>query len=1851
MYFSFSLDVPRILSFVSLIAGSYLYCNAAGSVEPELPEAEANAEESIVGEADLVLGLPFAEVGGLTVDDTSGSNNHGTLSGVVVRSVSGKFGRALRFDGTGGRVELDSLDVQGAEITIAAWIRPTGFRVSDGRIVSKASGVRANDHIWMLSTFDDDGIKARFRLQTQASPDTKTLVGSTSLVEGVWTHVAATFDGLKMRLYVNGALDGELLCRGAIRENPSVPVSIGDQPQGGRPFEGLIDEVRIFSRELGPNGIEALMAKPLIESEATPPALSPPVSLSAKRISAAQVQLSWEASPKKGDVFGYRVYRDGVFRGVSSNLQFLDEGLDSEKRYEYFVKAVDLAGRASSRSSIVSVDAESGGVTEKELENQLLVESAGGAELVALTSEVGLLASVDAKNAIVNGDFETNVAPWRFYTNGAGSASVSSPAYAGVGSVKMEIGSRGSNIQLFQNDLSLRPNTEYVLSFAAYSSSGNDFRVSVGKHTSPYSNYGLNRERIDLTRDWQVYSLSFTTMNFSSEVDDGRLYFWLSDDAEGGDDYFIDAVSLSPFEGFELDVQVSGDGAIEGVPVSGLVKPEQELELFAVPEDGWVFDRWSGGISSRDNPFSLIATEDLEIHALFLPDGDRSIIDIWYGDDQEFGSIGIPQSQVNLLGNILIPDFIESLSFSLNGVPRGELSIGDEANIRLGGPGDFNVEILLTDLIEGENVVELLARGLDGSEFSREVSFSSSIFSDWPLPYSIDWSEVSRIDEVAQVVDGKWELVEGGVRVVESHYDRLIAIGDIDWTDYEVTVPITVHSVGDQGAPNEPLVGVLMRWTGHSQKRWNEQPGTEWRPIGAIGAYGWYEDGSRGGPRFHILESGVKKSSGYDSEQLPLEVSYFFKVRVESEIPGSPGFYRFKAWPADEPEPKNWGITRQADDGLLNGSLALVAHYVTATFGDIEIVSLAIDTTPPSAPEELEASILDSGHVALGWAESIDDVGVVFYRVLRDGEAIAEVAGNSYVDDSTQSDKTYRYQIVAFDGAGNGSALSNEVFARNGDVPDASAGLWLGYRFEENDTERVFDESPNFNDGTLLQGVAREEHGRFGSALKFDGKGGQVSLGNLDIPGSEFTISAWIRPDSFEEHDSRIISKAMGVREDDHYWMISSINDDGIKARVRLKLSSGVTTTLIGKQPLPVGVWTHLAAAFDGTELSLIVNGVKDVSMPLAGAIAQNDQVPAAVGDQPGGGRNFDGLIDEVRIYQYAMTQEQISALMGRPLPPVGDPDLEVPSVPDNLGVSIVGKSQARLAWDESDDNVGVVGYRIYRNGALLSSVVSPTYLDEGLAEGEVYRYSVSAYDRAGNESGTSSEVLLETLDSPQAPEPPESLQVDTLSDSQLELSWQASIDDGVVVEYRIFRDGGLVGTSVVETFIDTGLAPGTTYSYQVRAVDDESAVSELSLQAFGTTAEASTGEPARNALINGGFEDGLSFWAFYTNGSGEAEVDGDAYAGSSSVKLSVNSRSSNVQLYQNDIVLEPNTEYRLSFVAFSNSSRDFRISLGKHASPFTNYGLNRVRIDLTDSWKSFSVDFTTTGFASKVEDGRLFFWLASDARPGDVYSIDRITLTPLSDVGEEDNQAPSAPQNLTGTVLSGPRIAVSWDESSDDEGVSFYEVVRDSQVVADVYGTSFVDSSVVPGQVYVYKVHAHDAAGNVSEESATIEIQAGEASEPQPNAIANGSFEEGLADWTFYTSGKGVAANVSPSFDGSKAVEVSLDSRASNVQLFQNELQLEPDTNYTLSFRAYSNSGRDFRVAIGKHSSPYTSYGLPRTRADLSSAWQVFSFDFKTTNFASVVSDGRLYFWFASDARAGDVYRIDQIVLSKSDI
>jgi hypothetical protein len=402
---------------------------------------------------------------------------------------------------------------------------------------------------------------------------------------------------------------------------------------------------------------------------------------------------------------------------------------------------------------------------------------------------------------------------------------------------------------------------------------------------------------------------------------------------------------------------------------------------------------------------------------------------------------------------------------------------------------------------------------------------------------------------------------------------------------------------------------------------------------------------------------------------------------------------------------------------------------------------------------------------------------------------------------------------------------------------------------------------------------------------------------------------------------------------------------------------------------------------------------------------------------------------------------------------------------------------------------------------------------------------------------------------------------------------------------------------------------------------------------------------PVVNAVTDGSFEAAnSSAWQFYSNGVATLTRGSSGTDGSKSAEIIVTAEGTNVQLYQAGISLEPNTSYQLSFDAYCNSAHDVEVSLGKHVSPYTNYGLFNRKFDLSNSWQNYTVTFTTTGFSATVSDGRLLFWFAPYDAAGDNYFIDNIILGRVGNP-TPTSVAPQITQQPTNLTVTAGQTA-TFSVSATGTAPLSYQWQRNGTAISGAASASYTTPAAVSTDSgAAFRCVVSNGAGSLTSQAAILNVN-----KTTANLLANGTFENGTSSWTFYTSGAGSYSTVSPGSSGAgNAMMISISTEGTNVQLYQAGIALQANTSYQLSFDAYSNTGHNMELSLGQHGSPYTNYGLANRAFDLTTAWQTFSVTFTTTGFSGSVSDGRLVLWLASYDAAGDKFYFDNMQLTKT--
>lgn len=164
-------------------------------------------------------------------------------------------------------------------------------------------------------------------------------------------------------------------------------------------------------------------------------------------------------------------------------------------------------------------------------------------------------------------------------------------------------------------------------------------------------------------------------------------------------------------------------------------------------------------------------------------------------------------------------------------------------------------------------------------------------------------------------------------------------------------------------------------------------------------------------------------------------------------------------------------------------------------------------------------------------------------------------------------------------------------------------------------------------------------------------------------------------------------------------------------------------------------------------------------------------------------------------------------------------PDITPPSQPVYITVLMSGAA-VNVSWQDSQDNVAVVGYRLYRNSVLISTSATTAYMDSSVTQGATYSYTLQAYDAAGNVSAMSSAKSI-TIPDTTAPTSPGTPTVKLNSaKTGVVVSWSGSTDNVGVSAYQVWRNGANLKTVTNLTFTDTGVKQGSIASYVVYAVD-----------------------------------------------------------------------------------------------------------------------------------------------------------------------------------------------------------------------------------------------------------------------------------------------------------------------------------------------------------------------------------------------------------------------------------------------
>ena len=545
------------------------------------------------------------------------------------------------------------------------------------------------------------------------------------------------------------------------------------------------------------------------------------------------------------------------------------------------------------------------------------------------------------------------------------------------------------------------------------------------------------------------------------------------------------------------------------------------------------------------------------------------------------------------------------------------------------------------------------------------------------------------------------------------------------------------------------------------------------------------------------------------------------------------------------------------------GVLGLAASALFALPG----TASAQDILAVPAPSNLSAEAVGTSRVDLSWTGA-SSPQVVEYRIYyADGTLLARVPDTqtTYSDTGLQPWTVYRYYVTAANGGGNESGPSNVATARteDGTAPGSPQNLsgapsgqgeitltWSAasdpesgiaeYVVYRDDVETGRTENLTFVDGSLLDDQLY--------TYRVSAVNGQGLEGSPAGPIQVQTLA-----DEAPDPPRDLTAVALGPDAVELNWRPPADDDDIDGYRVYRDGSPIATTTGTdfedtGLAPFTTYQYTVTTLGEDGDESApsnVAVVTTRDGTPPTVPrqltatsvGSARIDLAWTPSEDPESGVQYYRVLRDGLEIATATATvfqddgleagtsyEYRVAAVNGDGLESgLSDPasattaDGSGPTVPQDLVALPVGTDQIDLNWSPStDDESGVALYRVFRDGFEIGTSTAPSYQDTGLTASTTYEYRVSAVNGEGLESELSDPASATTLDEPGPPAPVD-LSATPVSTTNVELAWSAPAE--AITGYNVYRDGTFVGSVTTTMFVDTGLAPGTTYSYQVASV------------------------------------------------------------------------------------------------------------------------------------------------------------------------------------------------------------------------------------------------------------------------------------------------------------------------------------------------------------------------------------------------------------------------------------------------
>ncbi len=347
-----------------------------------------------------------------------------------------------------------------------------------------------------------------------------------------------------------------------------------------------------------------------------------------------------------------------------------------------------------------------------------------------------------------------------------------------------------------------------------------------------------------------------------------------------------------------------------------------------------------------------------------------------------------------------------------------------------------------------------------------------------------------------------------------------------------------------------------------------------------------------------------------------------------------------------------------------------------------------------------------------------------------------------------------------------------------------------------------------------------------------------------------------------------------------------------------------------------------------------------------------------------------------------------------------------------------------------------------------------------------------------------------------QAPTAPTNLTASNTTQTATNLSWNASSDNVGVTGYNVYKNGTLVTTTTTTSYTVSGLTAATNYSFTIKAKDAAGNISTSSNTASITT---------QSGGGNGGGSATELFFSEYIEGSSYNKALEIANFTGASVNLAnykIKKQSNGSggwsagislsgQLANNDVFVAANGNASSTIIAVADIT-----SSGSELSFNGNdpIGLfkNGVLIDVIGNFSGGSANFAkdqTLRRKATVTSPNTTFNKSGEWDTFATNTFNGLGTHSISGGGNQDTQAPTTPTGLTASSIGETTATLSWNTSSDNVGVTGYNVYKNGTFLAFTANTSYNVTGLSVVTSYTFTVKAKDAANNISANSNTANV------------------------------------------------------------------------------------------------------------------------------------------------------------------